>query len=86
MEIAEYEEPKQLKSEQAVAQKPINILSCCTDLQPCKSWIMIGYITLSLVTECDVLSMIFMLAVLYFCSFKVAKAWHKQLTSIYCWD
>jgi hypothetical protein len=37
MEIVGYEEPKPLKSEQAVPEKPINILSCCTDLQPYKS-------------------------------------------------
>jgi hypothetical protein len=36
MEIVGYEEPKQLKSEQAVPEKPINILSCCTNLQPCQ--------------------------------------------------
>lgn len=37
MEIVGCEEPKHLKSGQAVPEKPTNILSCCTDLQPCKS-------------------------------------------------
>ena len=64
MEIAGYEEQKHLKSEQAVPDKPINTLFCCTDLQLCKSWIMIGYTTLRLVTACNALSIIFMLAVL----------------------
>jgi hypothetical protein len=64
MEIG-YEEPEQLKSEQTVPKKKtINIHSCCTELQPCKSRIMIGYMTLRLVTVCDEFSMIFTLVVL----------------------
>jgi hypothetical protein len=37
MEIAGYAEPKKLKSEQAVPEKPINTLYCCKDLQTGKS-------------------------------------------------